>query len=108
MAFFLGIDTEIKWIDDIASTPIIGHLLLFIMVFVPAVILSFIFQAIIPSLHNYIGFTKAMLVLLPTLNLALWLGKIRIFILFTPSWIFFGILAAVKGYLMFKGIDDGQ
>ena len=107
MALFLGIDTEIKWIDDISSVPVIGHIFLFIFAFVPAVILSFIFQTVIPYFHDDIGFTKAMLILLPIWNLGLWISQVRIFIIFIPSWIFFGIIAIIKGYLM-KGIDNGQ
>lgn len=76
--------------------------------FVPAVILSFIFHSIIPTLHDEVGFTKAMLLLLPLWNLILWVMKIRPFILFIPTWVIFGVIAIVKGYLMFKGIDNGQ
>lgn len=108
MALFLGIDTEIKWIDDISSIPIVGHILLFILVFVPAVIVSFIFQATIPFFYYDIGFTRAMLILLPIWNFGLWVIKIRVFILFIPSWILLGIIAVIKGYLMIKGIDNGQ
>ena len=78
---------NIFWIDSIASVPILGHIFLFAIVFVPAVVLSFACQAVIPALHDDIGFTKAMLVLLPAWNLGLWLVKIRVFIIFIPSWI---------------------
>jgi hypothetical protein len=108
MSSFLGIDTEVKWVEDISSIPILGHLFMFVLIFVPAVLLSFSCQAIIPALHNDIGFTKAMLVLLPLCNLALWLMRIKAFILFIPSWIFLGTIAIIKAYLMYKGIDNGQ
>ncbi len=100
MAMFLGIDTEIKWIDEIAGMPFIGHIFLFAMTLVPAVLMSFILQAVVPSLHNDVGFTKAMLLLLPSWNLGLWIGKIRVFIIFIPAWVIFGIIAIAKGYLM--------
>ncbi len=45
MAFLLlGTKTEIKWINDIAKTPIAGGAFIFILMFVPAVLLSFLFQ----------------------------------------------------------------
>lgn len=108
MPLFYGIDTEIKWIEDVSTIPIIGHVFTFVLIFVPAVLLSFTSQAIIPALHNDIGFTKSMFVLLPLCNLILWLMKIKPFILFIPSWIFFTVFSIVKGYMMYKGIDDGQ
>jgi hypothetical protein len=108
MALFLGIETEIKWMKDIVATPILGHIFLFVIVFVPAVILSFILYAVIPPLNNDIGFAKVMLLLLPVWNIGLWICKIRVFILFIPTWLLFGIIAIIKGYLMFKGIDNGQ
>jgi len=108
MAMILGIDTETKWIKEISGIPFIGHIFLFALIFIPAVIMSFILQAIVLALHNDIGFTKAMLLLLPTWNLGLWIGKIRVFIFFVPTWVLFGIISIVKGYLMIKGIDDGQ
>lgn len=108
MVLFLGIDTEIEWINDLASIPIIGHICLFILTFIPAVLLSFACHSLIPELHDDIGFTKAMLFLLPLCNLGLWVGKIKCFIFFVPTWIFFGVIAIVKGYLMYKGIDNGQ
>ena len=108
MALFLGIDTEIEWIEGISEIPIIGHIFLFVLVFVPAVLMSFIFQSIIPSLNNDVGFTKVMLVLLPVWNLGLWIGKIKAYIFFVPSWILLVAISLVKGYLMIRGIDDGQ
>lgn len=105
---FLGVKTEVEWIDAIAEVPILGHIFLFVLMFVPAVLLSFLAQAALPGLHNYIGFTKAMLVLLPVWNLFLWLTKIRLYCFFLPSWILFGIIAIIKGILLISGIDDGQ
>jgi hypothetical protein len=105
---FLGVKTEVEWIEDIAEVPILGHIFLFILIFVPAVLLSFLAQATIPGLHDDIGFTKAMLVLLPTWNLVLWLFKIKLYCFFLPSWILFGIIAIIKGILMIAGMDNGQ
>jgi len=105
---FLGVVTEVEWIDDVAKVPILGHIFLFLLIFIPAVLLSFLVQATIPGLHDDIGFTKAMLVLLPSWNLVLWLIRIKLYCLFLPSWILFGIIAIVKGVLMIAGIDNGQ
>src|SRR5258705_6964265 len=82
---FLGVDTEIEWIDSIARIPILGHIFLFLFIFVPPVLTSFLAQAIIPGLHNDLGFTKAMLLLLPAWNVSLWLLKIKPYIFFLPS-----------------------
>lgn len=89
MALFLSIDTEIEWINDIAEVPVLGGLFAGIFIFVPAVAMSFCLYAIIPFLHNDVGFTKAMLVLL-------------------PAWMVLVVISLVKGYLMIAGIDDGQ
>ena len=105
---FLGAKTNVEWINDIAKTPVIGGAFLFVFMFVPAVLISFLAQFLIPGLHNDIGFTKAMLVLLPCWNLLLWLIKIRLYLFFLPSWILLGGIAGVKGILLFAGIDDGQ
>ena len=105
---FLGVKTEVEWIEDVAVVPVIGHVFLFLLIFIPAVLLSFLAQAVIPGLHNDIGFTKAMLVLLPSWNLFLWLIKIRLYCLFLPSWILFGLIAAIKGIMLIAGIDNGQ
>ena len=82
---FLGVKTDVEWIEDIAEVPIIGHIFLFILIFVPAVLLSFLVQANIPGLHDDIGFTKAMLLLLPSWNLVLWLLRIKLYCFFLPS-----------------------
>jgi hypothetical protein len=105
---FLGVKTEVEWIEDIAAVPILGHIFLFLLIFIPAVLLSFLAQSIIPGLHDDIGFTKAMLVLLPSWNLTLWLMRIKLYCFFLPSWILFGIIAIIKGILMIAGIDNGQ
>ena len=105
---FLGAKTDVRWINDIAKTPVIGGAFLFVFMFVPAVLTSFLAQFLIPGLHNDIGFTKAMLVLLPSWNLFLWLIKIRLYLLFLPSWILLGGVAVIKGILLIAGIDDGQ
>ena len=105
---FLGVKTNVEWIEDVAEVPILGHIFLFILIFVPAVLLSFLVQSTIPGLHDDIGFTKAMLVLLPSWNLILWLIRIKLYCLFLPSWMLLGIIAIVKGVLMITGIDNGQ
>ncbi len=105
---FLAAKTDVEWINDIAKTPIVGGIFLFALMFIPAVLVSFLLQAIVPGLKNEVGFTIAMLVLLPSWNLFLWLTKIRLYLFFLPSWIIFGIIAIIKGVLLIAGIDDGQ
>jgi hypothetical protein len=102
---FLGVETEKDWIESIADIPILGHLFVFVLIFVPAVICSFIAQALIPYLHNDIGFTKAMFILLPTWNAIMWFSKIKLYIFFLPSWILLGIISIVKIILMFNGVE---
>ncbi len=104
----LGVKTEIKWIQQTAKLPIFGGIFLFVLMFLPAVLISFLVQAIIPVLDGDTGFTKAMLVLLPGWNLILWLSKIRISVFFLPSWILFALIAIIKFLLLILGIDDGQ
>ena len=105
---FLRAKTDVEWINDIAKTPILGSVFLFAFMFVPAVLVSFLVQFIIPGLNNDVGFTKAMLVLLPGWNLFLWLINIRLYLFFLPSWILLGGIAIIKGVLLIAGIDDGQ
>ncbi len=97
------VETNITWIRDIAEIPILGHIFLFILIFVPAVLLSFTAQAVIPGLQNDAGFTKAMLVLLPAVNLVMWFSKIKLFLFFIPSWIFLGVIALIKMTLFLTG-----
>lgn len=104
----LSVKTDVKWIDDISKTPIIGGIFLFVLMFVPAVLASFLAQSIVPTRHNDVGFTKAMLVLLPGWNLFLWANKIRLYAFFLPSWVLLGGIALVKGILLIAGISDGQ
>lgn len=104
----LGVKTDEEWIKGIARIPILGHIFLFILVFIPAVLLSFLVQAVIPGLHDDAGFTKAMLVLLPGWNLFLWVMGIRLYCLFLPSWILFGIIAIVKVILFITGAGSLQ
>jgi hypothetical protein len=105
---FLGVNTEVEWIEDIAEVPILGHIFLFILIFVPAVLLSYLAQATIPGLHNSVGFTKAMLVLLSSWNFVLWMLRIKLYCFFLPSWVLLGIIAFVKGILMIANNDNGQ
>ncbi len=103
MMLIARVETDINWINDFAVTPVVGHLFLFVMIFVPAVIGSFLAQAIIPGLNNEIGFTKAMLLLLPTYNLIMWLSKIKLFLFFLLSWILLGGIAIIKTIIMITG-----
>jgi hypothetical protein len=102
----LKAETNVEWINNIAEIPIIGDAFLFILMFVPAVLFSFLLHSIIPALNDDIGFTKAMFILLPGCNLILWLYKIRLYIFFIPSWILFGVIAVIKTILMLNGIDN--
>jgi hypothetical protein len=97
MAFLLlGVKSELKWVKDVEDLPILGHFILFVLMFVPAVLLSFIAQATVPGLHDDAGFTKAMLVLLPGWNLFLWWMNIKLYCFFLPSWLLFGAIAILK------------
>jgi hypothetical protein len=50
MAFLLmSVKTQFDWITEIAKIPILGAAFLFVVMFVPAVLLSFLAQAIIPG-----------------------------------------------------------
>lgn len=105
---FLTVKTEIEWINEVAEIPVLGHIFLFVLMFIPAVLGSFLLQIIIPGLNNDIGFTKAMLMLLPMWNILLWRIKIRLYLFTIPAWILLGSIAIVKGILLIAGVDDGQ
>ena len=93
---FLRVDSEKNWINSAAETPLFGNFFIFTVIFVPPVIGSFIAQTLIPTLYGEIGFTKAMFLLLPGWNLLMWFFKIRLFVLFIPAWLLFGVIAIVK------------
>jgi len=99
----LGVQTQVKWINELAELPIIGHLFLFMLMFIPAVLLSFVINAFVPGLKDEVGFTKAMLVLLPGCNLVLWLKHIKLYCFFIPAWMLFGIIAIIKTAIMIAG-----
>lgn len=103
---FLGVEAEKDWIESIAEVPILGHIFVFALIFIPAVIFSFIAQALVPYLYNDIGFTKAMLVLLPIWNAIMWFSKVKLFVFFLPSWILLGIISIVKVILMLNGVEQ--
>lgn len=107
-SLFLCVKTQVPWINNTAKTPIVGGIFLFAFIFVPPVLISIIMQTLIPGLDNDIGFTKAMLILLPGWNLFLWLIRIRLYLFYLPSWILFGSIAIVKGILLITGVSDGQ
>lgn len=45
-----------------------------------------------------------MLLFLPFCNFIMWHFDMRLFILFIPAWIVFGIISTVKIILMFNGV----
>ncbi len=92
----VGVKTENKQLNAIAEIPFIGGLFIFIVIFIVPVICSFLCQAFIPLLHNDIGFTKALLILLPGWNLILWFSKIKLYIFFLPAWALLGGFALLK------------
>jgi len=102
----MSVKTEIRWLDENAKTPFLGGLLLFVIIFIPAVIASFIAQALIPGLHDDPGFTKAMLLLLPVWNLMLWLKKIKLYLFYLPAWILLGGIALIKVILFITGVEN--
>ncbi|MDB5207874.1 MAG: hypothetical protein JWR72_2949 [Flavisolibacter sp.] len=97
----VSVKTEIEWTGDIAAVPIIGHGFAFLLIFIPAVLSSFLTQEIIPGISDETGFTKAMIILLPTWNLVMWFLKIKLFILFIPSWLLLGVISVIKIIQMF-------
>jgi hypothetical protein len=96
MLLLLGVKTDKEWINEIATIPIVGGFFLFAFIFIPPVIGSFAATQIIPYLNNDTGFTKAMFIFLPSWNLLMWYLKIRLFLLFIPAWLLFGIIAIIK------------
>src|SRR3712207_2444547 len=104
----LGVKSEVEWIQETARIPVLGGVFLFLLTFVPAVLLSFLAQAAIPGLHDEMGFTKAMFILLPCWSLLLWLLRVRLYCFFLPSWLLFGTIAVIKTIILIAGIDNGQ
>jgi len=104
MSLILGVTTKVVWIDSISKMPIIGGFMIFVIMFVPAVLLSFLIQLTVPGLHDDLGFSKAMLILLPIWNIALWfILKVRLFLFFLPSWVLLGGISLVNGVIMIIG-----
>lgn len=104
----LGVRSEIEWIQETARIPVLGGIFLFLFTFIPAVVLSFLAQSAIPVLYDDLGFTKAMLVLLPGWSLLLWFRGVKLYCFFLPSWVLFGTIAVIKAILLIAGIDNGQ
>lgn len=102
------VKTGIRWINDIAKTPILGGVFLFGLTFIPAVLSSLVLQALIPQFKDDIGFTKLMLAFLPGWNLLLWLKKIKLYMFFLPTWVLLGGIAIIKAILLITGLDNGQ
>jgi hypothetical protein len=100
-----SVKTNHKLINDFADVPIIGGIFLFILTFIPAVLLSFLLHKLIPGLQDDQGFTKAMLILLPLWNWLLWKKHIKLYFLFLPAWMLFGGVALVKIILFVFGVD---
>ena len=92
----LGVKTKKQWINDIAKVPFIGGIFIFLLIFIVPVIASFLAQAFVPGLQNDAGFTKAMLILLPTWNIAMWFSKLKLYLLFLPAWVLLLVIALVK------------
>ncbi|TDQ08324.1 hypothetical protein [Pedobacter metabolipauper] len=92
----VGVKTEVKWINSIAEITLVGGFFIFLLIFIVPVLLSFLAQAVIPGLSDEDGFTKALMLLLPGWNLALWLFRIRLYIFFIPAWVLVGGLALIR------------
>jgi hypothetical protein len=106
MAFLiLAVKSKIDWINEAGETPFFGGIFVFLLMFIPAVLLSFLAQAVIPGMHDDLGFTKAMLILLPVWNLFLWVKQIKLYLFLFPSWIILGGIAIIKGILLLTGND---
>lgn len=97
----VGVKTDKQWINNIAKVPLIGGIFIFLLIFIVPVVASFLAQTFVPGLQNDIGFTKAMLILLPTWNLAMWFSKLKLYLLFLPAWVLLGLIALVKTVKMY-------
>ncbi|MET0571465.1 MAG: hypothetical protein ABWZ79_08560 [Pedobacter agri] len=104
----VGIKTTNKKINDIVDTPFLGGLFIFVMIFIPAVLTSFLLQALVPAFQNNKGFTKALIFALPAWNLLFWFLRLKLYILFIPAWLLLGGIAVVKGYPIFAGEKPGK
>ena len=93
----VGVKTDKSWMNDIAKIPILGAISIFLIIFIVPVLCSFLCQSFVQELKSDIGFTKALMVLLPGWNLALWFLKIKTFIFFMPAWALLGGLAVLRG-----------
>ena len=58
---FTGIRTEVSWIKDLADVPVLGGFFTFLLISIPAVLVSAALHMTIPALSDDLGFTKAML-----------------------------------------------
>src|SRR5215217_8014072 len=104
----VGVKTTNKKINNIVDTPFLGGLFLFVLIFVPAVLISFAVQATVPALQNNIGFTKVLIFALPAWNLLLWFLRLKLYLLFIPAWLLLGGIAVFKGYTIFAGEKLGK
>lgn len=104
----VGIKTPHKKISDIADTPILGGLFIAILIFGPAVLISFALQAIVPALQNNLGFTKVLIFALPAWNLVFWFLRLKLYIFFIPAWLVLSGFAIYNGFVMFSGEKLGK
>lgn len=96
MIFIIDIDANTKLVNTKNTDKATRKLVAFILIFLSPVICSFTLQEFMPGFKNEFGFTRAMLLLLPTWNLFLWVIKIKTTFFFCPAWIIFGIISIAK------------
>ncbi len=101
MLVIANVKTDKEWIRSAAEPPFVGNLFLVALIFIPAVVCSFICQAFVPGMNDDDGFTKAMFLLAPLWNFILWKMNIRLYLFWLPSWLLLGIIAVIKAAIMF-------
>jgi len=93
----LGIKTENKELDSAATVPIIGGLIIFALIFIVPVLLSFLFEYyIFTGYEKDFVFGVSMAILLPIWNLTLWFRDIKLYLFFMPAWLFLGIITSFR------------
>lgn len=104
----VGIKTPNKNITEIAGTPVVGGIFIAMLIFLPAVLISFALQAIVPALQNNIGFTKVLIFALPAWNLLFWFLRLKLYIFFIPAWLVLSCFAIYNGFVLFSGEKPGK
>lgn len=103
-----GVKTGNKTINELVAIPFVGDVFLFVLIFIPPVLISFALQATLAPLQNSLGFGKAMIFALPLWNLLLWFCKLKLYVFFVPAWLLLGGIATYRGVVLFSGEKPGK